>query len=157
MKNTADTVNIADSNENSTNKFIKLPDSELKVMQIIWDMYKQNKKDDAGSMMSAYPHILGHLKLTTVLTLISRLNEKGFIRTEKCGRINYYIPLVAEEQYKNNAAVEFVENVYKSSPISLMSALFDVGVIKQEDIDEFRRQILDKNNKNNKNNSNSEE
>jgi len=126
--------------------FTKLPDSELKVMQIIWDMYKQKKEVDAGSMIEEYPNVIGHLKLTTVLTLISRLNEKGFIRSEKQGRINYYIPLVAEDQYKNAAAAEFVENVYKSSPISLMSALFDIGVIKKEDIDEFRKQILEKNN-----------
>ena len=128
--------------------FIKLPDSELKVMQIIWDMHKQDKKIDAGSMMSAYADIIGHLKLTTVLTLITRLNEKGFISTEKQGRVNYYMPLVDEEQYKNNAAAEFVESVYKSSPISLMSALFDIGVIKKEDIDEFSRQISDQNNNN---------
>jgi len=125
--------------------FTKLPDSELKVMQIIWDMRKQTEKVDAGSMIDAYPQVIGHLKLTTVLTLITRLNEKGFIKTEKHGRINYYIPLVAEDQYKNAAAAEFVESVYKSSPISLMSALFDIGVIKKEDIDEFRKQILEKN------------
>ena len=130
-------------------QFIKLPDSELKVMQIIWDMYKETEKSDkidAGSMIEAYPEIIGHLKLTTVLTLITRLNEKGFIKTEKQGRTNYYIPVVEEEQYKNNAAAEFVESVYKNSPISLMSALFDIGAINKEDIDEFRRQILDKNN-----------
>ena len=126
--------------------FTKLPDSELKVMQIIWDMRKQTEKVDAGSMIDAYPQVIGHLKLTTVLTLITRLNEKGFIKTEKHGRINYYIPLVAEDQYKNAAAAEFVESVYKSSPISLMSALFDIGVIKKEDIDEFRKQIMEKNN-----------
>lgn len=129
------------------NSFIKLPDSELKVMQIIWDMYKQNEKVDAGSMMNEYPDIIGHLKLTTVLTLITRLNEKGFVRTEKRGRINCYIPVVAEGQYKNSAAAEFVESVYKSSPISLMSALFDIGAINKEDIDEFRRQISEKSNK----------
>jgi len=129
----------------SNNDFIKLPDSELKVMQIIWDMYKQNQKVDAGSMIDEYPNVIGHLKLTTVLTLITRLNDKGFVKTEKQGRINYYIPLVDEDRYKNNAAAEFVESVYKSSPISLMSALFDIGVIKQEDIDEFRRQISEKN------------
>lgn len=130
------------------NGFTKLPDSEFKIMQIIWDMHSQDKKVDAGSMMEAYPQAIGHLKLTTVLTLISRLNEKGFVKTEKHGRINYYTPLVPEEQYKNEAAAEFVGSVYKNSPISLMSALFDIGAIKKEDIDEFRRQILEKDNEN---------
>lgn len=130
------------------NNFVKLPDSELKVMQIIWDMYKAGRKVDAGSMMEAYPDVIGHLKLTTVLTLISRLSEKGFIKVEKQGRINYYIPLAEEDGYKREAAAEFVDNVYKSSPISLISALFDMGAIKKEDIDEFRRQISDKENNN---------
>ena len=129
--------------------FIKLPDSELKVMQIIWDMCKKSEKVDAGSMMEAYPDVIGHLKLTTVLTLITRLGDKGFVKTEKQGRTNYYIPVVPEEQYKKRAAAEFVENVYKSSPISLISALFDIGAINKEDIDEFRRAISEKSNNNN--------
>ena len=139
--------------------FKKLPDSELKVMQIIWDMHRQNENSgiDAGSMMEAYPYIIGHLKLTTVLTLITRLNEKGFVRTEKQGRVNCYIPAVEEGLYKNQATAEFVESVYKSSPISLMSALFDIGVIKKEDIDEFRKQILERNNNSNNSNVNEDE
>ena len=132
-------------------EFRKLPDSELKVMQIIWDMHKENKSVDSGAMMRCYPDIIGHLKLTTVLTLTTRLNEKGFIKTEKRGRVNYYTPVVNEEQYKNNAAAEFVETVYKSSPINLMSALFEIGALKKEDIDEFRRQISDKTEKTEKN------
>ena len=124
----------------------KLPDSELKVMQIIWDMYKETGKVDAGSMIKAYPKEIGHLKLTTVLTLITRLNEKGFIRTEKQGRINYYIPVIDEDKYKTHAAAEFIENVYKNNPISLISALFDIGAVKKEDIDEFRKQIMEKDN-----------
>ena len=111
-------------------------------------MHREDKIVDAGAMMSCYPDIIGHLKLTTVLTLITRLNEKSFIKTEKRGRVNYYFPVVGEEQYKNNAAAEFVETVYKSSPMNLISALFEIGALKKEDIDEFRRQISDKTEKN---------
>jgi BlaI family penicillinase repressor len=132
--------------ETDDNGFVKLPDSEFKIMQIIWDMYKENKNVDAGSMMEAYPQVIGHLKLPTVLTLITRLNKKGFIASEKKRGINYYTPLVSEEQYKNEAAAEFIGSIYKNSPISLMSALFDIGAINQEDIEEFRKQILEKNN-----------
>ena len=130
------------------NNFIKLPDSELKVMQVIWDMTKTAEKVDAGSMMEAYPDVIGHLKLTTVLTLITRLGEKGFVKTEKRGRVNCYIPAISEEHYKKSAAAEFVENVYKNRPINLMSALFDIGAINKEDIDEFRKRISENNNKN---------
>lgn len=105
-------------------------------------MCKTNGKIDVGSMMNAYPQEIGHLKLTTVLTLISRLNEKGFISTEKQGRVNYYVPIIPEGDYKRNATAEFIENVHKNSPVSLISALFDMGAINKDDIDEFRKQIL---------------
>ena len=121
--------------------FVRLPDSELKVMQVIWDMFAAGETVDAGSMMSAYPRALGHLKLTTVLTLISRLTDKGFVTVEKQGRTNIYTPLVGEDDYKRGAAADFIQNVYKNSPAHLMSALIGSGAISREDIDELRRQL----------------
>ena len=128
--------------------FIRLPDSELKVMQVIWDMRSNNSEVDAGSMMSAYPDVLGHLKLTTVLTLITRLNEKGFLSSEKRGRTNYYTPLVSQEDYNKLAAADFIRSVYNNSPLGLISALVDMNAVSREEIDELRKQIFDSENKN---------
>lgn len=111
-------------------------------MQIIWDMNKKTDKIDAGSMMDAYPEVIGHLKLTTVLTLLTRLGEKGFIKTDRTGRLNYYSPVVGEDEYKKAAAVDFVESVYKNNPFNLITALFDAGAIKREDIDKLRAELF---------------
>ena len=88
--------------------FTKLPESELQIMQLIWDMDKKGVKDiHAGALLAAYPDQIGHLALTTVLTLISRLQLKGFIDLEKHGRANCAIVLADENEYKRRAAKDF--------------------------------------------------
>lgn len=124
-----------------------LPESELQVMQTIWDMARNNGGDcsavTAGAMLEFASAKIGHLKLTTILTMIKRLAEKGFVRTEKSGRANCCIPLVAEEDYKRNAAGRFVETVYKNDTKSLISALLGSSRLTRSDIDEIRA-LMDK-------------
>ncbi len=122
-----------------------LPDSEFQVMQIIWDMVRENDGDctaiTAGAMLVYAPGQIGHLKLTTILTLINRLVAKGFVRTEKTGRANCCIPLVTEGDYRQNAASNFVETVYKNDTKSLISALLGSENLSRGDIDEIRTLI----------------
>lgn len=40
-----------------------------------------------------------NLSKTTILSFLSRLEEKGFVRIEKEGRNNCYAPLVEEKDY----------------------------------------------------------
>lgn len=126
-------------------KIAILPDSELQVMQIIWDMAREKGGDctaiTAGAMLVFAPGQIGHLKLTTILTLIQRLVAKGFVRTEKTGRANCCIPLVNEEEYRQNAANNFVETVYKNDTKSLISALLGSEKLSRGDIDEIRTLI----------------
>lgn len=122
--------------------FTKLPESELQIMQLIWDMEKQGVKDiHAGALLAAYPDEIGRLALTTVLTLITRLQNKGFIRLEKHGRANCAIPLADENEYKRKAAADFVATVYHNDPKGLLCALYSDGILSEEDIDELRRDI----------------
>ena len=126
----------------SKRNFTKLPESELQIMQLIWDMDKQGVKDiHAGALLHAYPEQIGHLALTTVLTLITRLQNKGFIALEKHGRTNCAIVLADENEYKRKAAADFVATVYNNNTKGLISALFSDGILSEEDIAELRREI----------------
>lgn len=126
--------------------FTKLPESELQIMQLIWDMDKKGVKDiHAGAIMNAYPEQIGHLALTTVLTLITRLQNKGFIRLEKHGRANCAIVLADENEYKRKAAADFVATVYKNNTKGLISALYSDGILSDNDIDELRKEIAEDN------------
>ena len=54
----------------------RLPDSELEVMQAIWSLEAPVARVDIEEVLKdSYP-----IAMTTLLTLLTRLSEKGFIR-----------------------------------------------------------------------------
>ncbi|MBE6560275.1 MAG: BlaI/MecI/CopY family transcriptional regulator [Ruminococcaceae bacterium] len=121
--------------------FIKLPESELEVMQIIWDMEREGYKDIHAGEMFKFAPAIGRLKLTTVLTLITRLIGKGFLSVRKVGRVNCYTSLVDETAYKNFATKDFLETMYKNNASGLISALIGGDCLRESDIDALRRYI----------------
>ena len=126
--------------------FTKLPESELQIMQFIWDMDKMGVKDiHGGAIKETYSDQIGHLALTTILTLMSRLENKGFITLEKHGRANCAVILADEEEYKRKATADFVRTVYNNNKKGLISALCSDGIITADDIDDLRREIAEDN------------
>ena len=119
----------------TSNDFIRLPDSELQIMQLIWDLENNGAKDiHAGLITATYPEVIGHLALTTILTLITRLQKKGFIKIEKRGRTNYSKSLISEAEYKVGAAENFFVTVFKSDKKSFLDALRANGIICDTDM-----------------------
>ena len=77
-----------------TDTLTRLPDAELEVMQALWalDTYPAHTADIAARLERDW-------KAPTLLKLLSRLEERGFVRGEKAGRANLYTPLVAQKDY----------------------------------------------------------
>lgn len=118
----------------SEKQFIKLPESELEVMQAIWALNAEGEKFvSAGLIMKRFP-ALCRLKLTTVLTLITRLQTKGFISSEKLSRANCYKPLIDADEYRRFVAEDFVERVYVGNRLGLIADLIKAGELTAEDL-----------------------
>ena len=72
-----------------------LPDAELAVMQAVWACEAPAKRAQLAAILDkTHP-----MAPTTLLTVLSRLADKGFLRIEKTGRSAEYRPLVAREFY----------------------------------------------------------
>ena len=82
-------------------------------------------------------------KAPTLLKLLSRLEERGFVRGEKEGRSNGYTPLVNRPDYLAAESRSFLERVHGGSLSSLMAALYPEKELSREDIAELER-ILEK-------------
>lgn len=122
-------------------KIIKLPESELEVMQAIWALNEEGEKlVSAGLIMKRFPN-LTRLKLTTVLTLITRLQVKGFIDTEKLGRSNCYTPLISSADYRKFASNDFVEKVYMNDKMGLISALVEDESLTADELAEIKKLV----------------
>ena len=107
----------------------KLPDAELEVMQALWalDRYPAHTSDLAV-------HLNKDWKAPTLLKLLSRLEERGFVRAEKKGRANLYTPLVREQDYLQAESRSFFRRLHHGSLSSLVAALYPQAHLTQEDI-----------------------
>lgn len=115
-------------------KTIRLPDSELEVMRVLWDC----EAPVARATVEAEMEKVRPLAQTTLLTLLSRLSEKGFVRIEKQGRSSFYTPLMAREDYQARQSKRFLDQVFGGSMTAFASALTASGIPK-EDLEELRR------------------
>lgn len=119
--------------------FNRMPDAELVVMQGIWDAQKNGfEKVRASQLIEAYPDTVGVQKLTTVLTLLTRLVERGYVNIEKLGRSNIYSAAITEEEYCKLATKDFVSSVCRKSTGNLFAALVDGSMLEDGDIEELR-------------------
>ena len=110
----------------------RLPDSELAVMQAVWAFEPPVARSQIETQLP------GDMAMTTLLTLLSRLQEKGFLRIEKAGRRSLYIPLVAQKDYQAAQSRRFVDQVFGGSISAFAAALCDQG-LSREELEELRR------------------
>ena len=116
----------------------RLPESELEIMQIIW-------RETAPVSRAVIEHTLNEkhpLAPTTILTLLTRLCDKGFLSQKKAGRTNVYEPLITEKDYLASQSRLFLDRLFNGSVANFAVALCDSG-IKKEEVEELRR-LLEK-------------
>ena len=114
--------------------FIKrLPDAELEVMQAIWEYEPPVSRAQIDVVLQeSHP-----MALTTLLTLLSRLSEKGFVKIEKEGRSSKYYPLVTRQEYLAQQSNRFLQKLCGGSLSVFATALCDSGLTKEE-LEELR-------------------
>ena len=118
----------------------RLPDTELEVMQALWSLKKTPASRSAVEAVLAATHPMAQ---TTVLTLLSRLAEKGFVAVEKAGRSCVYTPLVTRRDYLAAQSSRFYEKLCGGSMSAFAAALCDSG-LSREELSELRR-LLEEN------------
>ena len=106
----------------------RLPDGELEVMQAVWACEPPASRSDINEILKdSHP-----MALTTLLTVLSRLADKGFLQIQKEGRSARYLPLISRGDYLARQSREFVAKVCGGSLPAFASALCDSGLTKEE-------------------------
>lgn len=106
----------------------RLPDAELEVMQAIWACTPPVARTDIEKIL--YPE--HPMAMTTLLTLLTRLGEKGFLTIEKNGRRSYYTPCVSQEDYLAAQSKTFFEKLCGGNLSIFANALCDSGLSREK-------------------------
>lgn len=99
----------------------KLPDAEFEIMKVVW----ANEPPITSSIIMEQLGKDKDWKAQTILTLMVRLVERGFLRTEKNSKERLYFPLISKEEYLKFETRSFMERFHGNSFASLVTTLFD--------------------------------
>ena len=75
----------------------------------------------------------------TIISLLSRLIEKGFLKTNKIGRRNRYTALVSEADYRAAQTETFLDKIYEGSAKDLISTLIQKEMISPDDYENLKK------------------
>jgi BlaI family transcriptional regulator, penicillinase repressor len=115
------------------NYLLDLPEAETDVMLALW-------KGDAPFNTSRIMKLIGDSKgwkLSTLISFLSRLEDKGFIMSYNDGKERYYIPLAEKDVYVKRITDKFFAKYHDNSLVSLLTSLYSDREFTDKDIDEL--------------------
>lgn len=115
-------------------RFSKLSDSELEIMQIIWD---NNGSALFAEIAASLNKMKKSWKTNTVLSFLNRLAEKEMITVKKQGRLNEYVAVVTQDYYMSEITKIFISKMYGGNIKSLICNLIKQDSFSEEDYNEI--------------------
>ena len=115
----------------------KLGEAELEIMQVIW----------SGNPPLTSVAIRNALKgkidwpLSTLMTSLSRLEDKGYVKCTRDEGMNLYSATVSENDYKAGASENFLKKLYNNSARSLVATLYNNHILGKEEIKDLREYL----------------
>ena len=114
-------------------KVNRLPDSELDIMLVLWKYEPPMSRMEIEQVVNEKKA----LAPTTILSLLTRLEKKGYVEVTKQGKMNLYTPLVSKEEYQQSESKSVLEKLYGNSLKKFVASLYQGKKMNEDDIKEL--------------------
>jgi predicted transcriptional regulator len=116
-----------------------ISDTELDVLKVLWEhgpgtVRELNAQLRQRGRRWAY---------TTVLTLLQRLEAKGYVRSDKSGVAHVFRPAVSRDRLLQQRLTDLADQLCSGTATPLVQALVEGHRFTAEEIEHFRR-LLDR-------------
>lgn len=118
----------------------RLPDAEFTVMKIIWNI---EDPINTHRIMECLNKEISW-KPQTLLTMLARLCEKGFLSSSRNGKERVYTPLISEDEYFAVETNNFLKRYSGNSIGNLVKTLYSEGELSANDLDELKNWLLER-------------
>jgi BlaI family penicillinase repressor len=111
--------------------------AELEVLKALWDEGPSTVRQVMGRL-----HRIGRkVAYTTVLTFLSRLEQKGFVRSDKSDLAYIYRASITRDRIRKTRLKELVRQLYDGAAGPLVLQLVRTQKLSREEIAELQRLI----------------
>lgn len=111
----------------------RLPDAEFEVMRVVW----ANEPPITTAMIMEQLGNERNWKAPTVISLMMRLVERGFLQTEKEGKERTYYPLIHKEDYLASETENFMKQYHENSFLSFVNTLYNGKQLSGKELDDL--------------------
>ncbi len=121
----------------------RLPESELDIMLVLWNGTPPMTRPEIEKVINTKKKLAS----TTILSLLTRLESKNFVKVTKQGKMNLYTPLVSQSDYQTHESQSLLEKLYGNSLKKFVTTLYHGKKISSEEIQDlsnFLRELEDK-------------
>lgn len=112
-----------------------LSNAEEQLMQLLWKQKKAFMKD----LIDAYPN--PKPAMTTVATLLKRMQDKGFVDYIQLGRSREYFPLVKKSDYFSKHVNGLIKNFFNDSASQFASFFTEETNLSKEELEDLKKLI----------------
>ena len=114
-------------------KNIKPTESELEILQILWEK-KQCTVRDVHETLAKKDAVY-----TTTLKLMQIMHEKGLLTREETNRSHTYSTAVTEEDTQRGLVDRFVETAFRGSASKLVMQVLGQHKASRQELDEIKK------------------
>lgn len=120
---------------NKINSEIRLGRLELQIMNVVWDKGKATVHDVKNALSRRKP------AYSTILTMMRKLEAKGYLEHEVDGRTYVYRPLISQQAVRQGVLGDLVERLFEGSTSLLLTSLVEQNRISENELCEIRKLI----------------
>lgn len=113
----------------------KLGEAELEIMQVLW----RSQPPVTSNFILRALQETRKWQLSTLMTSLSRLGDKGFVSCDRTTGTNLYTAIVSENDYKARESKNFLEKVFGNSLQNMVATLYSNRDIRDSDVAELRK------------------
>ncbi len=120
---------------NKINSEIRLGRLELQIMNVVWDRGKATVHDVKNALSRRKP------AYSTILTMMRKLEAKGYLKHEVDGRTYVYLPLISQQAVRHGVLGDVVERLFEGSTSLLLTSLVEQNRISENELREIQKLI----------------
>ena len=105
---------------------------ELNIMKKFWEAKSSMTLEEVQDAVTEY-----NWTDNTVRNFLARIVNKGYLKVDKIGRKNLYVPLVSDE-YIGKKSKSLLERLYDDSLQHFVAGLYESNSLTKEDVIELR-------------------
>jgi len=116
----------------------ELSDLQLTIMRVLWDKREASAAEVQAAMQRSRP-----LAITTVSTLLGRLEKKGAVSHRADGRTFVYRARVSELDMRRKAISGVIRNLFRGNPSEVVGQILSERDVGEADLARMRAMIED--------------